>query len=520
MTKYKTITQIYFEEIALSEAKKKAKLDPVGKEDSDIDNDGVENDENDKYIEKRRETIGKAISKKNSKKCEECGKSPCECEDVNEEKNVHGEIEVPSKNLSKLIKKAVKRIDTDVDGDVDKNDPSAGDFGEFVPSVDGKKRVYTALKNSYEYSNWREELIEVVSLVEKKTQSPKVKEGNVNNYSSSVVNLKPQLKEAVENLGGVLLEAEELDNEPQDIFENVTDAEVYLLDDYTINYVVENVIFDFLDEGYDIDYICDSIMESVNYSLEVLNEATAMSSRVGAAAHNRAAQRATQRASRRASKANKVGNAVNAVKNLVKSGIKGAAYGTGYVAGAGVRAAKGAVKTAVKGAGYVAGAGVRAAKGIGSQASTGYAAGRKKQAQSGSSTTDTSDSTQSAERLSGSQTPASGRYRYVRQEPKQKNLAQRFGDGLRRLVARGLRSASRGSRNLARTIDVKETFINEKAESEQQQKLFGLALSVKRGKTPRSEVSPDVLKIVDSMSEKEIRKYAGTPHKGIPKKKI
>ncbi len=59
----------------------------------------------------------------------------------------------------------------------------------------------------------------------------------------------------------------------------------------------------------------------------------------------------------------------------------------------------------------------------------------------------------------------------------------------------------------------------EKAVSEQQQKLFGLALSVKRGETSREKVSKEVLKIVDTMSEKEIRKYAGTPHKGIPEKK-
>jgi len=48
--------------------------------------------------------------------------------------------------LKKLVKKAVKRIDTDVDGDVDKNDPKAGDFGEFVPTPDGKKRITTTLK--------------------------------------------------------------------------------------------------------------------------------------------------------------------------------------------------------------------------------------------------------------------------------------------------------------------------------------------------------------------------------------
>lgn len=59
--------------------------------------------------------------------------------------------------------------------------------------------------------------------------------------------------------------------------------------------------------------------------------------------------------------------------------------------------------------------------------------------------------------------------------------------------------------------------LQEKAVSEQQQKIFGLALSVKRGETSRSKVSDDVLKIVDSMSEKEIRKYAKTSHEGIPK---
>jgi hypothetical protein len=59
-------------------------------------------------------------------------------------------------------------------------------------------------------------------------------------------------------------------------------------------------------------------------------------------------------------------------------------------------------------------------------------------------------------------------------------------------------------------------FLLEKAVSEHQQKIFGLALSVKRGQTPRSEVSSDVLKIVDEMSIGEIRKFASTKHAGIP----
>ena len=56
------------------------------------------------------------------------------------------------------------------------------------------------------------------------------------------------------------------------------------------------------------------------------------------------------------------------------------------------------------------------------------------------------------------------------------------------------------------------------AVSQQQQKLFGLALSVKRGETPSSEASDDVLKIVNTMSEKDIEDFAGTEHKGLPTK--
>jgi hypothetical protein len=69
--------------------------------------------------------------------------------------------------------------------------------------------------------------------------------------------------------------------------------------------------------------------------------------------------------------------------------------------------------------------------------------------------------------------------------------------------------------------DLYEEYVDlqEKAESEQQQKLFGLALSVKRGDTPKENASKEVLEIVNTMSEKEIRKYASTPHEGIPEKK-
>jgi len=47
----------------LVEAKKSHKLDPVGKEDKDVNNDGKV-DNKDKYLKKRRHAISKNIKKK------------------------------------------------------------------------------------------------------------------------------------------------------------------------------------------------------------------------------------------------------------------------------------------------------------------------------------------------------------------------------------------------------------------------------------------------------------------------
>ena len=67
------------------------------------------------------------------------------------------ETNIGGGNLGKLAAKANKRIDADVDGDVDTNDPKSSEFGEFVPSPDGKKKVKTSVKREG-FSNWREEL--------------------------------------------------------------------------------------------------------------------------------------------------------------------------------------------------------------------------------------------------------------------------------------------------------------------------------------------------------------------------
>lgn len=54
------------------------------------------------------------------------------------------------------------------------------------------------------------------------------------------------------------------------------------------------------------------------------------------------------------------------------------------------------------------------------------------------------------------------------------------------------------------------------AKSKSQQRLFGMALAVRRGELKRSEVDDAVLDIVDGkMTDKEIEDFAKTKHKGL-----
>jgi len=68
------------------------------------------------------------------------------------------------------------------------------------------------------------------------------------------------------------------------------------------------------------------------------------------------------------------------------------------------------------------------------------------------------------------------------------------------------------------TATVSETELQEKAKSTQQQKIMGLALSVKRGDTSKSKVSKSVKDMASKMSEKDLEDFASTKHKGLPKK--
>lgn len=56
------------------------------------------------------------------------------------------------------------------------------------------------------------------------------------------------------------------------------------------------------------------------------------------------------------------------------------------------------------------------------------------------------------------------------------------------------------------------------AKSRVQRKFFGIALAIKKGKTPKA-YSPEAAKVAKSMSKKALKHFAKTKEKGLPKRK-
>jgi len=168
-------------------AKMSEALDPVGQEDADIDNDG-DTDKTDKYLHNRRKAIGKAIKKKKGIKEGHCDEEGVKCSDVEKKK-------------------------------------------------DSKK----SMKESYH--NWRQDLIEVMDDVEDQKE---VKEKKVSNK----IKINPELGEAVEEIGGTLIEMIEVDE---------------------MDVLIDSVYEELIEEGYSED----DVEEAIEFALtEELSEAS------------------------------------------------------------------------------------------------------------------------------------------------------------------------------------------------------------------------------------------------------
>ncbi len=227
-------------------------LDPVGREDADIDNDG-DTDKSDKYLHKRRKAIGKAIATRKEEKEQPSATDKLVANikrksyyDVTR-KSVPDRLDVDRDgNKLEPMKKALRDKEQDrikkklgvYEGKETKRwwDDDGDGIGYEKGEVSGKfKKKKKSVKEGF--SNWREDLVEVMTDIE---SEKKVTEKKVNNKIQ--INPKLDLGEAVEELGGTLLEMVEIDE---------------------MDYILESVYDELLEEGYNED----DIEEAIEYSL-------------------------------------------------------------------------------------------------------------------------------------------------------------------------------------------------------------------------------------------------------------
>ena len=401
----------------------------------------------------------------------------------------------------------------------------AAPYGKLT-SADFKRLRKSKKKLTKEgYSNWREDLIEIADKIPvKKEKEEKIIEKEVNNKIK--INPKLELGEAVENLGGTLIEMIEIDE---------------------VDYIVESVYNELLDEGYDDD----EIEEALEYALVEAKVTFGHDTPTGQ---------------------KKKGNLLKAVGRLARQklsskvrGVKSAA--SGAIASGARQVARGALGVARKIEGDKKPSKVHSKPGVRTSSTySGAGAGTRERVSSGSYTpppkpqpktqTQPKASSQKSPDPWGEPTtpPKATPKQQTTQKPQAKTttvsakpqtktttvaakpLSKKQQQAAMRAIRRNPNISKTDLDRITSSVnevnqkvfndywsyvaeEYKEQYeILEKAESEQQQKLFGLALSVKRGQTSRDKVSDKVLEIVDSMSEKKIRDFAKTPHKGLPNK--
>ncbi len=452
-------------------------LDPVGQEDDDPDNDGVPNDNNDKYILKRRKAIGKAISRK---KVEESNYY----DPMDDDEFDHNEAE-ENRGVS------------------GKNNPKGG-----KSLIKKKKPVKEG------FSNWRQDLSEVMDEVE---ANRKVKEKKVkNNIKTSAMGAGIKLGEAVEEIGGTLIEMVELD------------------------------------EGMTMkDFKNQRSRQKQKDKREALK--TSPTRRAGIHADKASPERAARH---RANvdpdfegndERNYPGGKLNpkkvrkakALGELGEEYIDEKAY-RGLGVGRVERVSSGSYKAPETTGSAAKRKPKPETKPVATQkpAALPPEQGRRAKKRRDNSPSYDEVKAQIDAREKSRKPKKSKRSRLDSLLASIRNEETQL-DEIAPLAAGALAAGAAATPYLLnkfvkpkvdKILDNKTKKIqmnsyepegevlDEKATSEQQQKLFGLALSVKRGETPRSEASAEVLKIVDDMSEKKIRDFAKTKHEGLPNK--
>ena len=338
--------------------------------------------------------------------------------------------------------------DIDNDGDTDKSDKYLHKRRKAI-----RKAMSKRIKESVN-------LIEVEDKVD--DEEKPVKEKKCDNK----VKIMPKLGEAIEEIGGVLVESEEI--EIVDILEEISDEELIFLSDSMIEEIVTEVFEEALEEGHDLDILQEGIFQEIDLSLALLTE-----DRYDSAV-------AASKANARKAKMQKIKSAISGAASKVKAGAK-AAY-----------------KGAARGAGYVAGAAGRAARTAGSEFKKGYERGSK-----GSSSSSSGDSESSSGGSSSGGKKKPGML---------KRIGSALKRGLKKAVGATARSVSRGARNVARNMgeeveQIGEDITSEKGKAKMKAMIAARTTDSGRAKPGKGQNVKDIKHI----GRANVDGYGGTP---------
>jgi hypothetical protein len=381
------------------------------------------------------------------------------------------------------------------------------------------------------FSNWRQDLKEVLGVNDEMASRDEnqIKEKNVNNYAGgkdSVVKINPEVTEKVEILGGYIVESVELN---EDYLSEAVDIATEFFYNCGLNENGVDIVIEELGEETFSEFVFELSEEYLLSEELKKSESKVKTSKApkGTKQYATTIARVKKQGGTTMSAKDRVASTIrkDRVKDRVKKAVdkaketqapssekspegqkKGIFGRAGSVLGAFVKKGKEDIAKVQDAAQTARKVGERRA----AEVAAVYSALREKGKKAEQSAT--------ATRARRRATVAAGRA--VNKAAGAAGAAVGSGVAARKrgASAAGVTGAALGAG--LRKLTMEELELQEKAESEQQQKLFGLALSVKRGETPRSEVSAEVLKIVDSMSEKKIRDFAKTPHSEVPKKKV
>ena len=355
--------------------------------------------------------------------------------------------------------------DIDNDGDTDKSDKYLHNRRKAIGKAIAKNRGKDVKEG---FSNWRQDLAEVM---DEKEENNQIKEKKVKNK----IKINPNIDEAIEEIGGTLLEMVEIDE---------------------VDFIVESVYDELLEEGYEED----DIEEALEYAL--------IEAKV---TYGHDTDKPYQ-------KKTGAGQLVQAVGRLARKKLASKVAGAKKSASAAVargarKVAKGALGVARKMEGGDSKPSAAHTKTRSSSTYRGAGAGQKEKASSGSYTPPTKKKVEKpADPWEGSSTTPPK----AKKASTPKATAKKASAPKTKTSATPKRKRKSKLDDLLASVRNEEFQLDEKALSRAQQRFMGMVYAAKQGEPP---ASPEVAKAASGISKKEARKFAKTKHKDLPEVK-